>query len=92
MLGALVFDDDAILFDDGVGEHVSGDFVEAGLGFLAGESIEFDFEDLALADIADFGMSEGAEATGDGLPLGVEDGGLEGDVDAGAHRFRLTGG
>src|SRR5579864_2437861 len=62
---------DLIIFDHGIDQHLAGD----GLDVFA--RLDFNIEELTLADILDSPVAEADESGANGLALGVEDRGFE---------------
>ncbi len=82
----LVDELDLELLNDRVGEHFVSDGLDFALSLLAGDALgQCDVEEFALAHIGDAVIAETVEGRTDGLPLGVEDSGLQRDKDAGFH-------
>lgn len=89
-LSSLGFDLVGELFDDGIGEDFAGDALDFGAGGVWSEGvIEGEEEVFALADGGYALVVHAGEGVADGLALGVEDGGLERDVDMCLHCPRL---
>lgn len=73
---ALGFEAEGKLFDDGVGENLSGDtlYLKLGLGRVACERvIEGELEIFSLAHVCDSVVLHTAERSRDGLSLSIED-------------------
>jgi hypothetical protein len=86
----LLLDPVGELFDDGVAEDVASDAFDFGIGGVGGKgAVEGEEEVFALADIGYALIVHAGEGVADGLALGVEDGGLERDVDMCLHCPRL---
>src|SRR4051794_21726453 len=73
---------DAEILDDRVGEKLAAHLLDRGVLGAVGE-VEFD--QLPRADIVDAGKTEALERVVDGLALGVEHTGLQGDEHARFH-------
>ncbi len=75
-----------ILLDYRIRQDFPGDLVELGGGFFTIRGVvDSDIEILALPDIRNRRMPQPGESPADGLPLGVEDGRFQGDVDSRLH-------
>jgi hypothetical protein len=87
--GALFFEAVGKLFDHGVGQHVAGDPFDFSpcIGCLHGAQGEL--EVLTLPHVLDGGVLHSFQRAMDGLPLRVEDGALQRDVDMRLHSGRL---
>src|SRR5262249_16194967 len=80
-------DFDSVILDDRVGEELLAHLLDAGAGGGRIGLGELQFDELALADLADIGKAEPLQRVADCLALRVEDPGLETDMDARFHRF-----
>ena len=75
-----LFDDfEAEFFDDRVGEDFFGHAFGLRLRVFAGEAVEVDDEEFALADVLDGVVAEPGEGVLNGLALGIENGALRHD-------------
>lgn len=75
------------LFDDGVGEHLTGDPFDFSLGLFAGESsLQRELEVLSLAYALQSFVAHFLESALNGLALGIENAFLERDVNVGCHK------
>src|SRR3981189_1165401 len=75
--GNPLFDDfEAKLFDDRVCEHLFGDTLRLRLRIFAGETVEIQNEEFALADILNRAVAEAGQSVLNGLTLRIKDGAL----------------
>ena len=82
-----VFEAEGELLDDGVGEDFAGDAFDFGLGSAGFEAIfEGQQEILSLADIGDAAVFHAAESICNCLPLGIQHGSFESDIDMSLQR------
>ena len=85
--GRLAFQLEAVLLDDGIGEHLAGDAIDLRLGvFAADAGVERDLEVLALAQIVDTAKTHLLQGAVNGLALRIEDAFLQRNIDVGFHR------
>jgi hypothetical protein len=67
-----IYDFEAELFDDWVGEHISGDFFDLLLRFFAADSIEREHEKLPLTYVTNLVVAERCKGMLDRLALRIE--------------------
>ena len=89
-MGQLVDVDD--VFDDRVGEQGLRGLAGLGEVVVGDRAVDREDEALALPDVGEVLEAEPRECPPDGLPLGVEDLGLEHDVDDDASHYGLLAG
>ena len=89
-VATLLEDFESEFFDYGIGEDFFGDAFGLGLGVFAGEAVEIEDEEFALADVFDGVVTEAGEGVLDGLALGIENGVLRHDPNVCFHRGSIT--
>lgn len=84
--GLSVFELEAALFDDGIGKNFTGDTFHLGFGGGPFEAvIEGENKVLSLADVGDSAILHSAQRIRDGLPLGIQHGSFQRDIDMSLH-------
>ena len=82
-----VFEAEGELLDDGVGEDFAGDALDLSLGDAGFEAIfEGQEEVFSLPDIGYTAVFHAAESICNCLPLGIQHGSFESDIDMSLHR------
>lgn len=74
------FKTDAVILDHGIGQKFLASCFREGAGALRRVSFKRHFDEFADADVFDAGEAKGGECMLNGLALGVENAGLERDV------------
>lgn len=77
------FKADAVIFNDRIGQKFLASFFREGACVLFGKTFERHFDEFADADIFDAGEAERSKCMLNGFALGVENAGLERDVNLG---------